>query len=370
MTPVYYHEGQFPPKAIDWTKLIPLIGPSSAAVARYDGMLAAIPNPDVLLSPLTTQEAVLSSRIEGTQATMEEVLEFEAGQEALSPERKEDIREILNYRAAMREAERLLATVPLSQRVIREAHRVLLSGVRGQHRSPGEYRQVPNWIGPPGCTIEEARFVPISAEKLPDAMSAWERYAHSDVPDKLVQLAILHAEFEALHPFLDGNGRIGRMLIPLFMWQKGLIQKPRFYISAYFESNRDEYYEKLLAVSRDDDWTGWCRFFLEAVRVQAEDNLNKAKAILDLYEDLKRRIPKMTRSQYAVHALDWIFERPVFSSSHFLRMAGIPEPTARRFLGVLQKGKIIQKVVAGSGRRASIYTFSLLLNIAEGRKVF
>jgi len=146
-----------------------------------------------MLAPLTTQEAVLSSRIEGTQATMGEVLEFEAGREAASPERREDINEVLNCRATMREAERLLATLPLSQRVVREAHKVLLAGVRGENKSPGDYRRIPNWIGPPGCTIENARLVPIGADKLPDPMSAWERYAHDEAPDRLVQLAILHA---------------------------------------------------------------------------------------------------------------------------------------------------------------------------------
>ncbi|MFN3327224.1 MAG: Fic family protein, partial [Bryobacteraceae bacterium] len=172
---------------------------------------------------------------EGTQATMGEVLEFEAGGDTpgLSEDRRNDIREVLNYRAAMRMAEKMLAEVPLSQRVIRAAHEVLLAGVRGQGKAPGEYRRIPNWIGPAGCTIEQARFVPISADKLPDAMSAWERYLHSDAPDRLVQLAIVHAEFEALHPFLDGNGRLGRMLVPLFMWQKGLIQRPMFYLSAF-----------------------------------------------------------------------------------------------------------------------------------------
>jgi len=369
MTPVRYHEGRFPPPPLDWPALIPLLGPAAAAVARYDGMLAAVPNPGVLLSPLTTQEAVLSSRIEGTQATMGEVLEFEAGKEAASPERREDIQEVLNYRAAMREAERLLATLPISQRVVREAHKVLLTGVRGQNKSPGEYRRIPNWIGPPGCVIETARFVPIGADKLPDAMSAWERYAHEDAPDRLVQLAILHAEFEALHPFLDGNGRLGRMLVPLFLWQNRLIRQPMFYISAYFEARRDAYYDGLLAVSRDDDWTGWCRFFLEAIRSQAEDNLTKAQGILALYDEMKRRVPEMTRSQYAIRALDWIFERPIFRTSDFVASAGIPTPTARRFLGVLQKGEVLLVLAPGSGRRAAVLVFPALLNIAEGRKV-
>jgi Fic family protein len=297
------------------------------------------------------------------------VLEFEAGQEAVSPERREDIQEVLNYRAAMREAERLLATSPLSQRVIREAHKVLLAGVRGQNKSPGDYRRIPNWIGPPSCTIEKARFVPIGADKLPEAMSAWERYAHDAVPDRLVQLATLHAEFEALHPFLDGNGRLGRMLVPLFLWQAGLIRQPMFYISAYFEARRDAYYDGLLAVSRDDDWTGWCRFFLEAIRAQAEDNLAKAHGILALYEEMKRRLPEMTRSQYAIRALDWIFEHPIFRSSDFVDSAGIPAPTARRFLGVLQTGAVLRVLAAGRGRRAAVLVFPALLNIAEGREV-
>lgn len=337
MAPICYHGGRFPPQTLDWPRLIPLIGPAAAAVARYDGMLAAVPNPTVLLAPLTTQEAVLSSRIEGTQATMGEVLEFEAGQEDVSPERQKDIHEVLNYRAAMHEAERLLAEFPLSQRVICGIHRVLLNGVRGQNRAPGEYRRVPNWIGPAGCTIKEARFVPISSDKLPEAMSGWESYLHEDAPDRLVQLAILHAEFEALHPFLDGNGRLGRMLVPLLLWQKGLIHRPMFYISAWLEAHRDEYYDRLLAVSSDDDWTGWCGFFLEAVRTQAEENLHRTQAILQLYDDLKLRLPEMTRSQYAVHALEWLFARPVFKASDFVQGAGIPEPTARRFLGVLKK---------------------------------
>ena len=232
--PVHYHQGRFPPdERLDWEKLIPLLGPTAGAVARYDGTLSAIPNPEVLLAPLTTQEAVLSSRIEGTQTTFEEVLGFEAGREPESPERREDIHEVLNYRSAMRQAKRQLEKLPLSQRVIREAHSILLTGTRGEGNAPGEYRRIPNWIGPPGCTIEDAKFVPIDASSLPDAMSNWECYLHMDQPaDRLVQLAILHAEFEALHPFLDGNGRLGRMLVPLFLWQFDLIRSPMFYISA------------------------------------------------------------------------------------------------------------------------------------------
>ena len=371
-SPVHYQQGMFPPANIEWTRLIPLIGPAAAAVARYDGVLAAIPDASVLLSPLTTQEAVLSSRIEGTQATMGEVLEFEANvnTKQFDERRKADIHEVLNYRRAIRIAEELLQTLPLSLRVVREVHEVLLDGVRGQGKSPGVFRRIPNWIGPPGCSIDEARFIPASADKLDDAMGRWERYIHEPAPDRLVQLAILHAEFEAIHPFLDGNGRLGRMFIPLVMWQGGLIQRPMFYLSAYLEAHREEYYDRLLAVSRDSDWTGWCAFFLQAIKLQADENHNKALTILKLYEELKPRVIALTRSQYSIYALDWIFNRPIFRSTDFIADAQVPDATARRLLKAITKEGILKVLVAGSGRRASIVTFPRLLNIAEGRDLF
>lgn len=369
MPATHYHYGRFPPDdELDWPGLIPLLGPTSAAIARYDGVLSAIPNPDILLAPLATQEAVLSSRIEGTQATMGEVLEFEAGRAAESPARRDDFQEVLNYRRAMWRAQGMLATLPMCQRVVREAHRELLAGVRGEGKSPGRYRLGPNWIGAPGSGIEKARFVPVSADKLPDAMGAWEKYVHQDVPDKLVQLAVLHAEFEALHPFLDGNGRLGRMLVPLLMWQMELIQQPTFYVSAYFEARREMYNEGLLAVSKEGDWTGWCRFFLQALRAQAEDNLAKAEGIIELYDKMKKRVSELTRSQYAFRALDWIFQRPIFRSTAFVQEAGIPEPTARRFLKVLCTGEILRITIPGRGRRPAFLLFPELLRIAEGRQ--
>lgn len=370
--PVRYHTGKFPPSELDWAQLVPLIGPANRAVARYDGILAAIPNPHVLLSPLTTQEAVLSSRIEGTEATMGEVLAYEARGDTDEPvtAKEADIWEVLNYRRAMRAATDSLRKLPLCQRVIFDCHRILLNSVRGHGKSPGQYRKVPNWIGPKGCPIEKARFIPIEAQALPDAMSRWEAFIHSEAPDRLIQLSLLHAEFEALHPFLDGNGRLGRMLIPLFLHQAGIIQQPMFYISGYLEAHRDEYYEQLLAVSRDDDWSGWCGFFLKVVQIQAEVNLAKAKAILELYDQMKIRFTKLTHSQYAIHALDWVFERPIFKSSDFVRAGMIPKPTAQRILILLKKEGILRELQPGSGRRAATLAYPELLNIAEGRHVF
>ena len=371
MTAVHYRDGSFPPEdRIDWRALVPLIGRASAAVARYDGHLATIPNPRVLLAPLTIQEAVLSSRIEGIQATLGEVLEFEAGRPPASAERREDVVEILNYRSALIEAERMLGELPLCLRVVREAHRILMSGARGTNKAPGEFRRIQNWIGSPGSNIETATYVPIAADRLPDAFARWERYVNDEAPDPLVQLAVLHAEFEALHPFLDGNGRLGRLLIPLFLWQRDLIRAPMFSISAHFEADRSAYYEGLLGVSRDDDWTGWCRFFLQAVQAQAENNLARAHAILDLYEDMKRRMVDLTRSRYGIHALDWIFRCPIFRSTDFLGSAGIPAKTARRLLDRLCEGGIVRPLVAGSGRRPTIFCYADVLNLAEGHEAF
>lgn len=193
---VNYHLGAFPPATLDWPRLLPLIGPANAAVARFEGVLHGIPNPNVLLSPLTAQEAVLSSRIEGTQATLGEVLEFEAegDPDDESTAKKADIHEVLNYRAALLEASQMLDDLPLSQRLIRQAHARLMQGVRGRNKSPGDYRRIPNWIGPAGCDIEQARFVPCPADRLQDAMNTWENYLHTDAPDVLVQLALAHAE--------------------------------------------------------------------------------------------------------------------------------------------------------------------------------
>lgn len=273
---------------------------------------------------------------------------------------------MIQYRRAMEHAEGMLDALPLTQRVIRESHRVLLSRGRGRNRSPGAYRRNQNFIGPAGCSIEDATFVSIGADKLSDAMAAWERYMHRDHPDHLVHLAILHAELEALHPFHDGNGRIGRMLVPLFLWEMGLMCRPAFFISPYMEANRQAYYAGLLSVSRDDDWTGWCRFFLNAVRIQAEDNLARAQAILDLHDEMKSRVPDVARSRYAVEVLDWMFERPVFSGVQLARETALSAPTARRILRRLCDADILHEAVPGRGRRPGLFVFPRLLRVAEG----
>ena len=354
--------------------MLPLIGPAHAEIARYEGMLKGLPNASVLLSPLASQEAVLSSRIEGTQTTLTELLTFEAEGD-LSDEStpaKVDIREVLNYRLALNAAIDMLKEIPLSQRLIRHSHKVLMQGVRGYNKAPGEYRRLPDycWIGPPGSTIETARYIPCPTEELNSAMDALELYVHEKAPDTLVQLAIVHAEFEAIHPFLDGNGRMGRLIVPLFMFTKELLSSPSFYISEYLESHRDEYYDRLLAVSRDNDWTGWCAFFLTALTGQARTYQEKSQDLLTLYSELRDLVVEVIPSQYSGRALDRIFDRPIFRSIDFVNGAGIPKSTARRLLNKFKSRGLLTEVRQGGGRRSAILAFPELLNIAEGRKAF
>lgn len=372
-SPVEYHRGKFPPARLDWRRLISSIGPANAAIARYDGLLTAIPNAGVLLSPLTTQEAVLSSRIEGTQATMGEVLEYEAADspEAIDPAKRHDIEEVLNYRRAMRQATGDLKKLPLCNRLIKGLHATLLEGVRGENKAPGKFRATQNYIALAGRPIAEARFVPVAPIDLEPGMARWEKYLHETTEDSLVQLAIVHAEFESLHPFLDGNGRIGRMLIPLFLYERKLLQSPMFYLSEYLEANRQEYYDRLLAVSRDDDWTGWCLFFLQALRMQATNNESRARRIIELYQKRKGWIIDRTHSQYAIRALDFLFTTPIFNARDFVERSKIPAPTARRILGILAGSRGLLKTLRqSSGRRPAIFGFKELLAISETRPIF
>ena len=363
-----YEPDSLPITSIDWSAHVPLIGQANAALARYDGMLQSIVNPAILLSPLTAQEAVLSSRIEGTQASMEEVLEYEADpEEKLEPSKRSDIQEIINYRRAMGIAVERLRERPLCLNLLKELHAVLLDSVRGRNEAPGEFRRSQVYIGPPGFPIEKATFVPPSADRVAPALDNWEKYLHHEEKDRLVQLAVVKAQFEIIHPFLDGNGRMGRMLVPLYLSDRGLLSSPMFYLSAYLEEHRDAYYERLLAVSRDGDWNGWVSFFLTAVVEQAAVNTQKTREILTLYERMKAEVPTVVRSQYAIQAIDALFDRPIFRVADFVQRSGIPAASARRILNALREKGSIKDLRPGKGRRAVILIFPELIGITEGR---
>lgn len=349
---------------------MPLIGKANRAIATLEGLFYGIPNPNVLLSPITTQEAVLSSKIEGTQADFEDVLRFEAGEAPAEPSRRDDIHEIMNYRKALRVSETLLEERPFCLNTLLKLHGVLMDSVRGHNKGRGQFRTIQNWIGRPGSTIEEAAFVPPSPLLLQDHLNRWESYWHSDAPDVLVQLALIHAQFEILHPFIDGNGRLGRMVIPLFLYEKGILSRPCFYLSAFFEARRNEYIARLRDLGAPGSWNRWCGFFLEGVAVQADANTSKARAIQDLYERLKRQVIHLTHSQYAVPLLDYMFERPIFRGSDIAKLDAMPSaPMVANLLGRLRSSGILHTVRQGAGRRPHVMALAELINLCEGRKV-
>ncbi len=363
-----YVPNSLPLSELDYKRLLPLVARANAALARYDGLLQGIPNAEVMLSPLTTQEAVLSSRIEGTQATVDEVLEQEAG---LIKEgaKFQDIQEISNYRVALLRAREHLRAYPIRLGFVRELHRILMDSVRGQDKTPGEFRKDQNWIGAYGCTLEHAIFVPPDPLQLEGHLAAWEQYLDFDDIDFLLQTAVVHAQFELLHPFKDGNGRIGRILIPLFMFQKKVISQPMFYLSGYLEGHRPEYYERLRGISEHGDWNGWIAFFLQAVTGQANQNGQRVMQIQALYEAMKQEIHRVTHSQFTVHLLDALFRTPVFETTRLIRETGIHKPTAMGLMRQLKEAGLLKELRPGAGRRPAVLSFPRLINIAEGREV-
>lgn len=359
-----------PPFDLDLLMLMPVVGKANRAIATLEGLFYGIPNPNVLLSPITTQEAVLSSKIEGTQADFEDVLRFEAGEPPAEPSRREDIHEIMNYRKALRLSEQLLRDRPFCLNTLLRLHAVLMDSVREHNKGRGRFRTVQNWIGKPGSPIEEAVFVPPSPLHLQDHLNRWEAYWHAHAPDALVQLALVHAQFEILHPFVDGNGRIGRMLIPLFLFEKTILSRPCFYLSAFFETRRNEYIARLRDLGKPGSWTRWCSFFVEGVAIQAEANTQKARSIQDLYERLKKQVIDLTHSQFAVPLLDFIFERPIFRSSDVTKLPHMPSaPMVANLLGKLRQNGILHTVHEGAGRRPHVLALAELINLCEERRV-
>lgn len=367
-----YVPKRFPPDNINWKGLVALIGEANRGIALFEGLLQGMVNPELLLSPLTTNEAVLSSRIEGTQATFEDVVKEEAG--IASPEISEakrlDIKEIINYREALKYGEEeLKRRGALSLSLIKEIQKMLLTGTRGKDKILGEFRKKQNFIGPPGISPEKATFVPPEPIVMRSSMEEWQKFLSNDFPDKLVQLALLHAQFEILHPFEDGNGRTGRILIPLFLYQKGLLSRPSFYLSEYFEEHRDEYYDRLLFITERDDWQGWIEFFLKAVKEQANSNIAKAKELHNLYEDRKDKFIKATRSQYAVPALDAFFMKPLIDTTSFLTLVKSPRRTGIELLNKLLEADLIYLYTPSKGRIPAVYALCEILNIVENKKI-
>ncbi len=365
---VFYHDRKFPPSALDYERLLPSLLAATDALARYDQMLQSMHNNEIFLAPLRNQEAVLSSRMEGTISTMDEVMQLEA--EYADPvaeaddERRSETLETFLYQLALRTAQAQMGDGrPLSVSLLRSIHQQLLQFGRGAAKAPGSFKTEQNYIGERGSRA--IAFVPIAPEKLDCAMETLFAFIADKSRPILLRTALAHVEFEALHPFKDGNGRVGRMLITLMLWSEGAISAPHFYISRYFADHKADYLTTMREVSASGDWDAWCEFFLVAVAEQAVHNLTVANRIRDLYETMKPHFAEVLSSKWSVQALDYVFTHPVFLNSRFTSRAGISAPTAMRFTRLLLEAGLLQTVREASGRQSAIYRFEPLMELVR-----
>ena len=361
-----YHYGGFPPASLDLARVFDPLTRALQQLTRYDEKLQRMPNSELLLAPLRQRDAVVSSRMEGTISTLEEVLRLEASASASRSEGtiRNDAMEVALYARAIRQAEGQLAEgYSISEHLIKNAHATLLSFGRGAEKSPGQYKTKQNYVG--DRYSRRVDFIPISPEQLPAGMRDLLNFITHDSRHALLKTAIAHAEFEALHPFEDGNGRVGRMLIPLMLSQHNVLSAPHFFVSDYFERNKAEYIDRLRLVSLEGDWTGWCVFFMAALDAQAAANIDVVTKVQSHYEEMKERFREVLRSQFFGAAVDYIFANPIFWNNHFVETAHAPASTLRNFTSRLVGEGLLEPLVPPSGRAPGLYAFPSLLEIIK-----
>jgi len=351
---------QLPPK-LTWT---PALLRSLSEADRLIGWLAGeggrLANPHLLMRPFLTREAVLSSRIEGTQATLGEILAADAG--AMVERSPDDLKEVANYVAALEHGIERLKELPLSTPLILELHERLMQDVRGDHATPGEFRRVQNWIGSPGCSMADATYIPPPPEELPECMAALEAFLQDTSLPPLVQIALAHYQFEAIHPFIDGNGRVGRLLITLFLVERGVLPTPMLYLSAFFEATRDHYYASLRRVSRQGDWDAWLTYFFNGVARQAEDALSRAETINDLMARWRTAVAGIP-SKVLPRTLDHLAANPYITAKKLSTDMDIAFTTAQRAIEKLQDLGIVQEM--SRTRRDRVYCARGILDVLE-----
>lgn len=336
------------PRNIDLPReTVMLLDEATGAVHRLGGVGRLIPNPHLLIGPHLRLEAVLSSRIEGTKTDVGQLLRFEAGHPPESHD-IDDAQEVQNYVIALEHGiRRVRGGFPVSVRLLREMHGLLLSGVRGQHRSPGELRESPVWIG--GTTLDNAIFVPPPPDVMKDSIGDLEHFLHEREMPLLVQLALAHYQFEAIHPFLDGNGRIGRLLIPLMLVLRSALPQPLLYLSAYLEQHRSEYYDHLLFISQRGDLIPWVDFFLRGVRVQARDAEERTVRLVELQHQLRTQLLDEGRPNSVVRLAEHLFSAPIVTAARTEELLGVTRPTAHAAIDALvERGDL--KEITGRDR--------------------
>jgi Fic family protein len=353
------------PPTIRWSSsLISSVGAAERALGRLDSLANTLPSPHILVRPFIRLEAVLSSRIEGTRASLNDVYVYEAEQLSyLEP--TTDVHEVHNHVKALDYGLERLRSLPVSLRLMREVHAELMEGVRGEHLTPGEFRRSQNWIGPPGSTLESARFVPPPVENMQLALNGLESYIHasSDLPP-LVRAALIHYQFEAIHPFLDGNGRIGRLLVILLLIEWDLLAQPWLYLSAYFEDHRSAYYDHLLAVSQRGEWEEWLAFFLEGIWDQSEDAILRIENLQHLREEFQTLLQDERAAERLLQAVDVLFERPILSIRQLEAAMGVPYRSAQRTIEKLEQVGIVREATGRARNR--LYRAEAILRALEG----
>ena len=349
-----------PPK-LNWKPdLVHTLSEADLKVGRLAGEGRRLPNPHLLIRPFVRREAVLSSRIEGTQTTLGELLAAEAG--AVVDRSPDDLREVANYVVALEYGIKRLKKLPLSLRLIRELHQKLMTGVRGSHAAPGEFRKTQNWIGIPGSTLVNATYIPPPPSELVSCLSEWEKFLHDRSLPPLAQVALLHYQFEAIHPFLDGNGRVGRLLITLFLVERSILPTPLLYLSAFFEATRRDYYDALLMVSQKGEWERWLQYFLGGVARQAEDALGRAERINRQLNEWRQVIAGVS-SKTPSKLVDLLGANPYLTVKKVAQQLNVAFTTAQRAVEKLEKFSIVQKT--SHARRDRVYCAKTLLDILE-----
>ena len=349
------------PPPIAWdADLASALSRADQAVGRLAGAGRGFANPHLFIASFLRREAVLSSRIEGTQTTLGEMLAAAAG--ATVPRDAADLHEVNNYVVALEYGRERLSTLPLSLRLMREIHERLMRGVRGDTATPGAFRRSQNWIGPPGCTLTDATYVPPPVDELLACLGALERFLHDDRLPPLVHAALAHAQFEAIHPFLDGNGRVGRLLITLLLVERRVLPEPLLYLSAYFEATRQEYYARLLAVTEHGAWEAWLIYFLRGVWSQAEDAVARIQLIDDLFERWSGDLAGV-QSKRAQEVMELFAANPFWTVGGLAQVLKVAYTTARRAVERLQAAGIVSLV--GPAKRNRVYCARAMLEILE-----
>lgn len=340
------------PPTIHWsTSLISSLGEAERNLGRLASLADTLPSPHILVRPFIRREAVLSSQIEGTRASLVDLYHYESSQGSFFEDTL-DVREVHNYVCALDYGLERLRNLPVSLRLIRELHAILMEGVRGETLTPGEFRRNQNWIGPPGSTLSSATFIPPPVDEMHPALDRLEKFMHtpSDIP-RLAHLGLIHYQFEAIHPFLDGNGRLGRLLVVLLLIEWEMISQPLLYLSAFFEAHRLDYYDRLLAVSRGGEWESWLLFFLQGISSQSVDAIARIERLGKLRDAYRERLRTERAAERLLQTLDVLFERPILNIRQLEAALSVPYRTAQRYVERLEATGILREVTGQARNR-------------------